>query len=93
MAALRGLTFDTGALIALEGRKKQVRVIWQAAVKARIEITVPAVVLAEWWRGKGRHRGPTSSILDSVIVESVDEALAKRAGELLGKAKAPSRLV
>ena len=90
MATLRGLTFDTGALIALERRKVGMRLIWRAALHARVEITIPTVVLVEWWRGKGGNEGPTSSVLASVTVEPLDERLAKRACELLGQARAAS---
>jgi hypothetical protein len=47
----RGLTFDTGALIALEGRRSRIAEVLAAARTMRVPITVPTVVVAEWWRG------------------------------------------
>ena len=43
-------------------------------------ITVPADVVGEWWRGRTDLR---DSILESVDIEPLTEALAKRAGEAL----------
>ena len=38
------LTFDTGALIALERGDKRMRVVLDAATADRVQVTVPAVV-------------------------------------------------
>jgi predicted nucleic acid-binding protein len=43
-------------------------------------ITVPADVVGEWWRGRTDLR---ESILESVDIEPLTEALAKLAGEAL----------
>jgi predicted nucleic acid-binding protein len=75
-----GLTFDTGALIALERRGGRIWKVLHEAVEKSARITVPAAVLAEWWRGGGRWR---DRILESVDVEPMGEALAKLAGEAL----------
>ena len=45
-----------------------------------LPITVPADVVAEWWRGRTDLR---EAILESVDVEPLTEALAKLAGEAL----------
>jgi predicted nucleic acid-binding protein len=47
----------------------------------RVRITVPTVVVAEWWRGQ---RGRVARVLDGVVVEPLDERLARIAGEALG---------
>lgn len=74
------LTFDTGALIALQRGDKRMRAVLLAAQERRTVITVPAAVVAEWWRaGTKRCR----LILARVSVEPVDEHLAKAAGEAL----------
>lgn len=44
---------------------------------SRASITIPAAVVAEWWRGT--HR----SLLESGHLESLTPELAERAGELL----------
>jgi predicted nucleic acid-binding protein len=75
-----GLTLDTGALIALEARRQRIKAILAAARTLRAPITVPTVVVTEWWRGQ---RGPLARILDGVIVEPLTERLARIAGEAL----------
>ena len=74
------LTFDTGALIALERGDKRMRVVLETAALDEIPITVPAVVVAEWWRGPGRRR---ETILPSVDVEETSEHIARIAGEAM----------
>jgi len=76
----RGLTFDTGALIALERRRLRMRKALQLAHDERRTITVPSVVLAEWWRGRTDVR---DSIVSSVRIEPLSSTIAKLAGEAL----------
>ena len=76
-----GLTFDTGALIALERRRQRMKEIVEHALAKDQPITVPADVVAEWWRGRTDVR---DGILACVDVEPLTEALAKLAGEVLG---------
>lgn len=49
---MSGITFDTGALIALERRRVRMRQVLQRALDLDLPITVPADVVAEWWRGR-----------------------------------------
>ena len=49
---MTGLTFDTGALIALERRRQRMARIYATAVAGGLLVTVPAVVVSEWWRGR-----------------------------------------
>ena len=77
---MRGITLDTGALIALERRRQRRREIVERALAKDQCITVPADVVGEWWRGRTDLR---DSILESVDVEPLSEALAKIAGEAL----------
>ncbi len=77
---MAALTFDTGALIALSRGDKRMRAVLVAAQERRAVITVPAVVVAEWWRAEGRR---SRLILERVDVEPVTERLAKIAGEAL----------
>jgi predicted nucleic acid-binding protein len=74
------VTFDTGALIALERGDKRMRTVLDAASADDVTITVPAVVVAEWWRGKARRR---EDILAAVDVEPTTEHVARLAGEAL----------
>ena len=75
-----GLTFDTGALIALERRHQRMARVYATAVGDGILITVPAVVVAEWWRGRSDAR---EMILRGVRVEDTTVAVARLAGEAL----------
>jgi len=75
-----GLTFDTGALIALERRHQRMARVYATAVGDGILITVPAVVIAEWWRGRSDAR---EMILRGVRVEDTTVAVARLAGEAL----------
>ncbi len=77
-----GFTFDTGALIALERGDHRMRVVLRLARADGIRITVPTVVLGEWWRGRGKVR---DAVVASVQLEPLTEALAKLAGESLAK--------
>lgn len=75
-----GLTFDTGALIALERRHQRIARVYATAVADGLPVTVPAVVVAEWWRGRSDVR---ELILRGVRVEDTTAALARLAGEAL----------
>lgn len=73
-------TFDTGMLIALERRKPRATEILRAIIRRGLLAVVPAVVYAEWWRGRTDVR---DEILAMVIVEDMPHALCRAAGEAL----------
>jgi predicted nucleic acid-binding protein len=75
-----GLTFDTGALIALERRRQRISRVYTTAVEDGLIVTVPAAVITEWWRGRSDVR---ETILRGVRIEPMDVSLAKAAGEAL----------
>jgi hypothetical protein len=75
--ATRGVTFDTGTLVALERRHAGALALLRACRLSRASITIPAAVVAEWWRGT--HR----ALLESGRVEPLTPELAEQAGELL----------
>jgi hypothetical protein len=75
-----GLTFDTGALIALERRRQRIARVYALAVAEGLRITVPAVIIAEWWRGRTEAR---EVVLRGVRVEHTTTGLARLAGEAL----------
>jgi len=79
-----GITFDTGALIALERRGQRVRKVLERATEQKVRITVPAAVITEWWRGRSDIR---ERILAAVRVEPLSESLARVAGEALAAVK------
>jgi predicted nucleic acid-binding protein len=74
------ITFDTGALIAVERRDRRMLSFMATALAAGAKITVPTVVVGEWWRGQ---RGPVGRILDAVHLEPLSASLARIAGEAL----------
>jgi predicted nucleic acid-binding protein len=81
---MEGLTFDTGALIALERRKQRMSKVLHLARLRKIPITVPSAVVAEWWRGQS---GQIALLLRGVTVEPLSELLAKLAGEALASTR------
>lgn len=82
--SLPQVTLDTGALIALERRKQRAVGLLKAAVQRGLSITVPTVVLAEWWRERTAWR---TRLLDTegLVVEPLTEEIAVRAGEALAR--------
>ncbi len=84
---MKGLTFDTGALIGLERRRQRISRIYTTAVADGIIVTVPAVVITEWWRGRSEVR---ETVLRGLRVELVDAELAKAAGEALAIVRSAS---
>ena len=74
------ITLDTGALIALERRNRRMWDVLEDATDRGLAITVPAPVLAEWWRARSRF---VDRILAGCRVEPLSERLAKLAGEAL----------
>jgi predicted nucleic acid-binding protein len=81
------ITFDTGALVAIERRDRAMLAFMTAALAAGSKITVPSVVVGEWWRGQ---RGPVARILDAVDIEALGGPLAKVAGEVLAVVRGAS---
>jgi predicted nucleic acid-binding protein len=79
---LGAFTFDTGALIALERRRHRMLRIVTTAKIDRIPIVVPAVCVAEWWRGRTDVR---EKILQGVVVEHTDDELVAMTGEALAR--------
>lgn len=79
---IRGITLDTGALVAIERRKQNGTHLLELAKHRLAILSAPVVVVAEWWRGRTDVR---DRILDVVNVEPISLAVAKAAGEALAK--------
>ncbi len=77
-----GLTFDTGMLIALERRSQRAWNVYREARNAKVPISVPTAVIAEWWRGRSDVREHVKS---GLLVEWLSEPLAQLAGAALAK--------
>ncbi len=76
------VTFDTGALIALERRRFRMWAVLRRVAEHGAVPVVPADVVAEWWRGRSDIR---EHILGFVSVEPLTEPLARLAGEAIAK--------
>ena len=76
------ITFDTGALIALERRKERAMKVYTHARDRGLIVAAPNVILAEWWRERTDRR---EVVLRGVLVERVSDETAKLAGVALGR--------
>lgn len=77
------ITFDTGALIAIERRRDRIGRVLRIAGRDGVPVVVPAVVLAEWWRGRPESR--VADVLKGLTIEPVNESIARNAGEALAE--------
>jgi predicted nucleic acid-binding protein len=76
-----GLTLDSGALIAYERGEPRVRRMLRLAFDRGVTTTIPAVVLAEVWRGDAKD-APVARLLKWCRIEPLDESRARAAGAL-----------
>lgn len=93
------VALDSEAFSALAGkrsrRQQEVRAALAAAAQLRRDVIVPAVVLAELYRGRNR-----SSLLDAclsretgLLIRNTNRSLARLVGGVLGAARAGSELL
>jgi predicted nucleic acid-binding protein len=83
------ITFDTGALIALERRKERAMKVYTHARDRGLVVATPNVTLAEFWRGRTDRR---EAVLRGVLVEPVSDDVMKLAGLALGKLRTATTL-
>jgi predicted nucleic acid-binding protein len=76
-----GLTLDAGALIAYERGGQRIREILAVAYARGLVPTIPAIALAEVWRGDAKD-ARIARLLKACSIEAVDERLAREAGRL-----------
>lgn len=82
---MKGLTLDTGALIGLERNSREVVEFLSTALKRRLEVVVPAGVVAQAWRDPRRQVRLVRLLAgEGVEIEVMDAMRAKRAGQLCG---------
>lgn len=81
-----GVTYDSGALIAAERGERRMWARHRALLLSRIVPVVPAPVLAQCWRGTA-SQVQVARLLAGCEIESLDEARAKAAGTLAGRAR------
>ncbi len=78
------ITFDSGALIALERRKERAMRVYTHARDRGLVVATPNVTLAEWWRSRTDQR---EAILRGILVEPATDETMKLAGVALGKVR------
>lgn len=85
-ARVRGTTFDTGALIALESGGRRMVALVERATGNNTPIAIPAGVVAQAWRS-GARQVRLVRLLNASMTEIVplDHEQARRVGELCGR--------
>jgi predicted nucleic acid-binding protein len=76
------ITFDTGAIIALERRKERAMKVYTHAKERGFAVATPNVTVAEWWRGRNDRR---ETVWRGLLVEPASDETVKLAGVALGK--------
>jgi predicted nucleic acid-binding protein len=79
---MAGITLDTGALIAIERRDRRISAGYATWLREGAAVAVPAVVIAEWWRGQ---KGPPARFLHLFAIEPTTRDVAVTAGEALAQ--------
>jgi len=78
------ITFDTGALIALERRKERAMKVYAHARERGFVVATPNVTIAEWWRGRSDTR---EAVWKGLLVEPASDETVKLAGLALGRVR------
>jgi predicted nucleic acid-binding protein len=78
------ITFDTGALIALERRKQRAMKVYAHAKERGFVVATPNVTIAEWWRGRSDRR---QEVWNALLVEPLSHETVKLAGLALGRVR------
>jgi predicted nucleic acid-binding protein len=95
----RSLVLDAEALSAIAGRassrQREVRAAIAAALRLDRDVIVPALVLAELYRGAKRNAWVDACLSREVglQVRDTDRSLARLVGSILGAARASSALM
>jgi predicted nucleic acid-binding protein len=85
----RGLTLDTGALIAFEASDRRVNTLLQRAQDKQRRVVIPAGVLAQVWRGQGSRQARLAHLLNDPMIEI--EPLTHTRAQIVGELCARSR--
>lgn len=81
------LVLDAGALLAAErGDRDTVALLKQELLARRIPLTHGGVV-GQAWRGGSGRQARLAKLLPALEIVAIDEALGRRAGVLLGRAR------
>ena len=80
------ITFDTGALIAIEQRSKRMQALLDEIDRRDWEVAVPAGAVAQAWRGGPRHARIAALLGDErTEVVPLDDPAARAVGLLCGR--------
>ncbi len=82
---MAGLTLDAGALVAADRNDRRFWSYWAEAVARGVVPVIPAPALSQAWRSPRQAR--LAQIVNAAFVDPLDEASAKRSGELCARAK------
>jgi predicted nucleic acid-binding protein len=81
-----GITFDTGALLAIERRSRRMQALLDEIDRNDIGIAVPAGVVAQAWRGGPRQARIATLLADErTQVLPLDDAFARAVGLACGR--------
>ena len=81
-----GITFDTGALLAIERRSHRMQALLDEIDRNDVGIAVPAGVVAQAWRGGPRQARIAVLLADKrTSVVPLDDALARAVGLACGR--------
>jgi hypothetical protein len=81
------LVLDAGALVAIErGDRETIALMKQELLAGRAPLTHGGVV-GQVWRGGAARQARLARLLRAVHVVALDDALGRRAGVLLGRAR------
>jgi predicted nucleic acid-binding protein len=83
---LKGVTYDTGALLAAERNDRRMWALHAGFLEEEVAPTVPAPVLAQAWRG-GAKQANLSRLLALCAVEPMSEGQARTVGRLAARSR------
>jgi hypothetical protein len=83
---VKGVTYDTGALLAAERNDRRMWALHAGFLAEEVAPTVPAPVLAQAWRG-GSKQASLSGLLALCEVEPMSETQARAVGRLANRSK------
>ncbi len=81
------LVLDAGAFVAVERGDRDVVALLKRELSARRTPRTHGGVVGQVWRGGGGRQATLAGFLAGVDVVAIDEALGRRAGVLLGRAR------
>lgn len=82
---MSGILFDAGAVIAIDRGDRALWTVAKATIMQGGDVYIPSTVVAQVWRG-ARSQARVSRIFEISVIAPFDP-LARRVGELCGKAK------